>query len=243
MERWCMERWSHGALIWGVHPPWSWDCIMYMSSPSYKLAQSLWHGFDFLDTKCNRFASCHFRSQQSFDFQGPPPSNGPWNEFARNKKIHRVPRHINNRYIKSYIIWLLPVKRTVESRSVIHEHTILFRFLGIILRVFRLEISVYNGPVSNHYYSRERGGGSVSRSDCEKQGGKLSKFGPNYVREFGLSSDLLELSVCTDRLYCTYLPLSSANFSSVFHSLWRYHKIYPSVPQLPPGRVMWVCVC
>jgi hypothetical protein len=43
-----------------------------------------------------------------------------------------------------------------EYRSLIHERTILFRFLGIILRVLRLEVSVYNvglhyKPVSNHF--------------------------------------------------------------------------------------------
>ncbi len=43
----------------------------------------------------------------------------------------------------------------IVYRSRIHEHTILLRFLGIILRVLRLEVSVYNvshyKPVSNPF--------------------------------------------------------------------------------------------
>jgi hypothetical protein len=43
------------------------------------------------------------------------------------------------------------------------------RFLGIILRVLRLEVSVYNAYITNqfqhHFFSR--GGGSDSRGDCE----------------------------------------------------------------------------
>jgi hypothetical protein len=54
-------------------------------------------------------------------------------------------------------------KKSVTTRSRIHEHTILLRFLGIILRVLRLEDSVYNvyndKPVSNHFCSRGRGRG------------------------------------------------------------------------------------
>jgi hypothetical protein len=45
-----------------------------------------------------------------------------------------------------------------ECRSRIHERTISLRFLDIILRVLRLEVSVYNvyitKPVSNHFCSR-----------------------------------------------------------------------------------------
>ncbi len=81
-----------------------------------------------------------------------------------------------------------------------------------------------------------KGGGSVSRSDCEKQGGNHLGFCPNYVQEFGLSSHLLELSVEAD---CTiYLALSSANLSSVFHPFEGIIKYPPQSPQLPPGRVM-----
>jgi hypothetical protein len=50
-----------------------------------------------------------------------------------------------------------------EYMSQIHERTISLRFLGIILRVLRLQVSIYNvyitKPVSNHFCSREGGGG------------------------------------------------------------------------------------
>jgi hypothetical protein len=37
------------------------------------------------------------------------------------------------------------------TRSRIHEHTISLRFLGIILRVFRLEVSIYNVYITNQF--------------------------------------------------------------------------------------------
>jgi hypothetical protein len=40
-------------------------------------------------------------------------------------------------------------KKSVTTRSRIHERTILLRFLGIILRVLRLEVSVYT--ITNQY--------------------------------------------------------------------------------------------
>jgi hypothetical protein len=50
-----------------------------------------------------------------------------------------------------------------EYISRIHERTT--RFLGIILRVLRLEVYIYNvyitKPVSDHFCSREGGGGRV----------------------------------------------------------------------------------
>jgi hypothetical protein len=50
-------------------------------------------------------------------------------------------------------------------------NAISLRFLGIILRVLRLEISIYNvhhKPVATHFCSRGGGGvKSVSRGDCE----------------------------------------------------------------------------
>jgi hypothetical protein len=49
-----------------------------------------------------------------------------------------------------------------ESRSRIHEPTILLRFLGIILRVLRLEVSVFNVYITNQFqttFARVGGGG------------------------------------------------------------------------------------
>jgi len=61
-------------------------------------------------------------------------------------------------------------------------------FLGIIVRVLRLEVSVYNAYITNQFQTTFAQGGrgvkSVSRGDCEYKGGKLF-FCPNYVQEFG----------------------------------------------------------
>jgi hypothetical protein len=61
-----------------------------------------------------------------------------------------------------------------KSRSRIHERTVSLRCLGIILRVLKLEVSVYNGhnykPVSTHNLLGVRGGGwvkFVNRDDCK----------------------------------------------------------------------------
>jgi hypothetical protein len=40
-----------------------------------------------------RIARCHFSAQNSRDFQGPHPSNGPRNRFARIKSLRPAPRH------------------------------------------------------------------------------------------------------------------------------------------------------
>jgi hypothetical protein len=59
----------------------------------------------------------------------------------------------------------------VVACSRIHERTIPLRFLGIILRVRRLEVSVYNVYITNQFQTTfaEVGGGvkSVSKGDCE----------------------------------------------------------------------------
>ncbi len=61
--------------------------------------------------------------------------------------------------------------------SRIHERIVSLRFLGIILRVLRLEVSVYNVNITNQFQPAFTQGGrgvkSVSRGDSEYQGGKL----------------------------------------------------------------------
>jgi hypothetical protein len=59
-------------------------------------------------------------------------------------------------------------------RSRIYEHTISLRFLSIILRVLKLEVSVNNVFITEQFQTpfAQRGGGgggrkSVSRVDCE----------------------------------------------------------------------------
>jgi hypothetical protein len=65
--------------------------------------------------------------------------------------------------------------RTPNSRSRIHERTILLRFMGIIMRVLRLEVSIYNDYIINQFQTTFGwdGGGGVKSVDCEQQGGKL----------------------------------------------------------------------
>ncbi len=58
-----------------------------------------------------------------------------------------------------------------EYRSRIHERTISLRFLGIILRVLRLEVSLYKVYITNQFQTTfaKKGGvvKSVRRVDCE----------------------------------------------------------------------------
>jgi hypothetical protein len=51
-----------------------------------------------------------------------------------------------------------------EQKEEIHERTISLRFLGIILRVLRLEAFVYNVDIINQFKTTfaQRGGGGVN---------------------------------------------------------------------------------
>ncbi len=72
-----------------------------------------------------------------------------------------------------------------KTRSHIHERTISLKFLGISLRVLRLEISVYNVYITNQFqttFARGGGGGGVVKSVS----GGDSDFCPNYIQEFSL---------------------------------------------------------
>jgi hypothetical protein len=66
-------------------------------------------------------------------------------------------------------------------RIQIHERTTLLRFLGIILRVLILAVSVYNVYITNQFQTAfiQGGGGwvkSVSKGDCELQKWKISRL-------------------------------------------------------------------
>ncbi len=79
-----------------------------------------------------------------------------------------------------------PSPDTTLTWSRIHEHTISLRFRGIILRVPKLEVSVYNVYITNQFKTTCSRGGvkSVGRGDFELQGGKLfNTFFPGYVQE------------------------------------------------------------
>jgi hypothetical protein len=53
------------------------------------------------------------------------------------------------------------------------ERTISVRFLGIFLRVLRLEVCLYNVYITNQFqatFDQRRGSKSLSRDNCERQG-------------------------------------------------------------------------
>ncbi len=74
----------------------------------------------------------------------------------------------------------------LQSRSRIHEPTVSLRFPGTILRVLRLEGSIYIVHIL-HISFKPHFLKSISRGDCEQQGGKLLRLQSQYVQEFGLS--------------------------------------------------------
>jgi hypothetical protein len=81
----------------------------------------------------------------------------------------------------------------MQFRSRIHERTILLRFLGIIVRVLKHEVSVHNVYITSQFQKPLllKGGvgvKSISRDDCECKGENSEDFCPNYVQEFGLRS-------------------------------------------------------
>ncbi len=67
-------------------------------------------------------------------------------------------------------------------RSRIHERTISLRFLGLILRVLRLEVFVYNVYITNQFQPtfahRGLGAKSISRGDCEYEAKLLKLLSP-----------------------------------------------------------------
>jgi hypothetical protein len=78
--------------------------------------------------------------------------------------------------------------------SRIHERTISFKFLGIILKVLRLEVSVYNVYITNYSFKKiflKRGGvglKSVVEVTVNNKEENSEYFCPNYVHEFGFST-------------------------------------------------------
>jgi hypothetical protein len=58
----------------------------------------------------------------------------------------------------------------VPSRSQITEHTILLRFLGIILRVLRPEVSIFNVYIKTQFQTNfaQKGGGGEKFGGGEK---------------------------------------------------------------------------
>jgi hypothetical protein len=75
------------------------------------------------------------------------------------------------------------------NRSRIYENKISLRFLGIILRVLKLEVSVYNVFITNQFqttFARGGGGGGGNPLVEMTVNSKEENFCLNYVQEFGL---------------------------------------------------------
>jgi hypothetical protein len=71
---------------------------------------------------------------------------------ARGRWEDNICTESKSRIFCKKILYLLSAVLAVTSGSRIHEGTIsLRRFLGIILRVFRLEVSIYNGNITNQF--------------------------------------------------------------------------------------------
>jgi hypothetical protein len=83
--------------------------------------------------------------------------------YSTNLPDWQILRHIFNiKYEPSLyiIIWTFPVYYLYcVDRSRIHERTILLRFLGKILRILRLEVSLYNVYSTNQFQSTVAQGG------------------------------------------------------------------------------------
>ncbi len=75
-------------------------------------------------------------------------------------------------------------------RSQIHERTTSLRILGIIFRVLRLEVSVYDVNITNQIQTTFVPGGGGIKSVVEvivnSKKENSQDFCPNYVQEFGL---------------------------------------------------------
>jgi hypothetical protein len=71
----------------------------------------------------------------------------------------------------------------MQLRSRIYERTVSLMFLGIILRVFRLEVSVYNVYITNQFQTTFAPLLEVTVNSKEENS---YDFCSNYVQEFGL---------------------------------------------------------
>ncbi len=97
--------------------------------------------------------------------------------------------------------------------------TISLRFLSIILRVLRLEISVYNVYIADHFCSGGGGGWVVNPlvyGTVNSKEKNSSDFCPKYVQEFGSWSGLVQRGLVGSALACCKAGPSS-NLGSAPH--------------------------
>ncbi len=108
-------------------------------------------------------------------------SRSPWNTLAETttSSAEMVSSHFP--FFCSSVIPVINYCKQMGLEKIfwsrIHERTISLRYLGRILRVLT-EVSLYNVYITNHVFPKGGGGGvkSVSRGDCEYQGGKLFRL-------------------------------------------------------------------
>ncbi len=79
---------------------------------------------------------------------------------SKGPKTTKTWRPLKNRNTIMTSLWFSP---TPVTSCRIREHTISLRFLGIILRVLRLEVSVYIVYITNKFQTTFRGRGSKIR--------------------------------------------------------------------------------
>ncbi len=109
---------------------------------------------------CSHFIS----SKVWFKFFWPIYSHksSPLKKYSMNIWKYKCrPARTNRKFCKIKFYALFVSDLISPNLSRIHERTISLRFLGIILRVLRIEVSVYTHykPVSTHFCSKKGGGG------------------------------------------------------------------------------------
>ncbi len=106
---------------------------------------------------------------------------------GRTAKTRSADRYSQTLVYKKYInnlVYEFP-------RSRIHERTVTSKFLGIILRVLRLEVSAYRVYITNQFQSTFAQGEEGSKFcyievTVSRKEKKSEDFCPSYVQEFGL---------------------------------------------------------
>ncbi len=107
--------------------------------------------------------------------------------------------------------------RFPQSWSRIHERTISLRFLGIILRVLRLEVSICNVYITNQFQTTFAGGSAVGRVTMISKVENSSDFYQNYVQEFVLwYRPLLILQVNKSIMHSTIFAFAFAFEAEIY---------------------------
>ncbi len=118
---------------------------------------------------------------QSNVYNSTSAPNGP--NISVRAPLCKYKSSLDESHLSQIVMWLPRMEGggKIRTRSRVHERTVSLRFLGIILRVLRLEISIdkclHYKPLSNHFCLGGAGGEKlVRRGDCEYQRGKLLRI-------------------------------------------------------------------